>query len=203
MEKSKVTSLDTGKAVDRFNREGMPPKQEPVAPPKKEMSPELKEYITDTCKTIIFDSLPKEALEDYLYNVTVNTNEQTGDFEVAILNIFPIPKNMTDFVCVNAVVLDLIEKKVSAPPIMFCPIIIRKDRNGIDRDAVMLGRYGDISIVNSTPTNTIAPQYEIDAYYRHQAQDAERVEDAEVVEGSVFKTAEEVAAELNSDSVEE
>lgn len=169
MENNKITQLNTDRAVNKYN-EGAPQQH-----PRKELSPELKEYITETSKNIIFDSIPKDMLEHYLYNVTLNTNEQTGDYDVAIINLFPIPASMTDIMCVNTIILDLNTRKVSAPPIMFGPIVIRKDKSGIERDAVIIGRYGDVSITNSTPANTIAPEYEIEMYYRHQEQDAERL----------------------------
>lgn len=137
----------------------------PLNTTKRELSPEAKAYITDTCKTIILDSIPKADLDKYLYNVTLNVNEQTKDFDAAILSIFYTPKTMNDIVCVNVISLDLTTQKVSAPPIFFGPIVIRKDKNGIERDAVIIGRYGDISITNSSPTISIAPMTEIDAYY--------------------------------------
>lgn len=179
MEDNKVIGMPTPEMMN--GGEAKPP----LNTTKRELSPEAKAYITDTCKTIILDSIPREDLEKYLYNVTLNVNEQTKDFDAAVLSIFYTPKSMNDLVCVNVVTLDLITQKVSAPPIFFGPIVIRKDKNGIERDAVIIGRYGDISITNSSPAISIAPLAEIDAYYAQKA--AEAVDITDKVEGEIVE----------------
>lgn len=175
MEDNKVIGMPT---PETMNNNGET--KTPLNTTKRELSPEAKEYITETCKNIILDSIPRVDLEKYLYNVTLSVNEQTKDFDAAVLSIFYTPKSLNDFVCVNVITLDLTTQKVSAPPVFFGPIVIRKDKNGVERDAVIIGRYGDVSITNSSPAISIAPLAEIDAYYAQKA--AEVVEATDKVE---------------------
>lgn len=148
----------------------------PLNTTKRELSNEAKAYITETCKMVVLDSIPRQDLEKYLYHVSININDQTKDFDAAILSIFTTPKTINDLVCINTVTLDLTTQKVAAGPVFFAPIVIRKDKNGIERDAVIAGRYGDISITNSSPTITIAPLAEIDEYYRKMEESVDAVE---------------------------
>lgn len=164
----KVVSFDETKATDSAAA--------PLNTTKRELSDEAKAYITETCKMVVLDSIPRQDLEKYLYHVSVNVNEQTKDFDAAVLSIFTTPKTINDLVCVNTVTLDLVTQKVAAGPVFFAPIILRKDKNGIERDAVIAGRYGDISIVSSSPTITIAPLAEIDEYYRKMEEEVDEVE---------------------------
>lgn len=148
----------------------------PLNTTKRELSDEAKAYITETCKMVVLDSIPRQDLEKYLYHVSVNVNEKTKDFDAAVLSIFTTPKAVNNIVCVNTVTLDLVTRKVAAGPVFFAPIVLRKDQNGIERDAVIAGRYGDISIVNSSPTITIAPLAEIDDYYRKMEEEVDKAE---------------------------
>lgn len=148
---------------------------------KKVLPDDLKKYITEKSKEIIFDSIPKQDLDKYLYSINILTNDNTELYETAILNIFPIPHSINDIVCVNVVVLDLDNKSVSAPPSFFAPIALRKNTDGIESDAVIVGRYGDISITNASLVFNIAPIGEIDAYYN-----AQKLDSVERVEGEVL-----------------
>lgn len=166
--------MDTSKITELNTKNGQ---AKPIETTKKELTEEAKQFITDTCKTIILDAIPKDDLESYLYLVNVTTDEETKDYNAAILYLFTIPKSMDQFVCVNTIRIDLLTREISTPPVFFAPIVLRKDSNGIERDAVIVGRYGDISITSANSTITIASQNEIDEYYAKK-----EVEDATMLE---------------------
>lgn len=167
--------MDTSKIAEMNAKNAQ---EKPIETTKKELTEEAKQFITDTCKTIILDAIPQDDLESYLYLVNVTTDEETKDYNAAILYLFTIPKSKDQFVCVNTIKIDLLTREISTPPIFFAPIVLRKDSNGIERDAVILGRYGDISIISANSTATVASQAEIDEYYaKKKAEDNAMMEE--------------------------
>lgn len=154
--------MDTNKIMEMNAKNAQ---AKPIETTRKELTAEAKQFITDTCKTIILDSIPKTDLEKYLYIVNVTVDEETKDYNAAILYLFGVPRSLDQFVCVNTIRIDLTTREISTPPVFFGPIVMRKDNNGIERDAVIVGRYGDISITAANPTYTVAPTAEINEYY--------------------------------------
>lgn len=154
--------MDTSKIAQKFNAVE---EAKPIEATKRELTEEAKQFITDTCKTVIFDVIPKDELDNYMYLVNVSTNPDTNDYDAPLLFLFKVPTDMNRLVCVNTIRIDLNTRRITTPPVLFGPIVIRKDKNGIERDAVILSRFGDISITFSNLTSSIAPQKEIDEYY--------------------------------------
>lgn len=144
---------------------------------KKELTKEAKDFINDTCKKIILDAIPKEELDNYLYSITVTTDEKTKDFNAAILYLFGIPRELNKFVCVNTLRVNLETQKITNLPVFFAPVIIKNDSDGNPVDTVILGRYGDVSVTEAYVTSSIAPAAEIEEYYTQK--ELEEEEEAE------------------------
>lgn len=136
---------------------------------RKELTKEAKDYINDTCKKIILDAIPREELDNYLYSITVTTDDKTQNYNAAILYLFGIPRELNKFLAVNTLRIDLETQKITNLPVFFAPAIIRNDETGNPIDAVIIGRYGDISVTEAYITSSIAPESEIEDYYYNKS----------------------------------
>lgn len=174
--------------------EGMDQKA-PVQTTVREVSDETKKFIAEASKDIIKQAITKDDYDKYLCSVSVNYNEKEKEFDTAVINLFGIPQTTTTIVAVNQFVVDLKEQKIAATNASFSPVVMRKNQNGVDVDAVLIGRYGDISICSANivalmmqgaqeeeaeqPTDE-ASEYADDC--DRVANDCDRTADCEVVE---------------------
>ena len=121
----------------------------PVQTTVREVSDETKKFIAEASKDIIKQSIAKDDYDKYLCSVSVNYNEKEKEFDTAVINLFGIPQSTTAIVAVNQFVIDLKEQKIATTNASFSPVVMRKNENGVDVDAVLIGRYGDISICSA------------------------------------------------------
>lgn len=121
----------------------------PVQTTVREVSEETKKFIAEASKDIIKQAINKDDYDKYLCSVSVNYNEKEKEFDTAVVNLFGIPQSTTAIVAVNQFVIDLKAQKIAATNASFSPVVTRKNENGLEVDAVLIGRYGDISICSA------------------------------------------------------
>lgn len=151
----------------------------PVQTTVREVSEETKQFIASASKDIITQAIKEEDYDKYLCSVSVNYNEQEKEFDTAVVNLFGIPQSTTAMVAVNQFVINLKEQKIAGTNASFSPVVIRKNDKGIEMDAVLITRLGDVSICSA---NIVAMMMRNpDENTEAPAEDAPHV-DGEVVE---------------------
>ena len=126
----------------------------PMETTKRELSDEARMFINNAAISIIKDAIPnKDDYNNCLCSIGVSINSETKAFDTAMINIFNIPQSTTAFVPVYQVIVDLTNRKVAGTNNFVAPVVFRKDENGNETDAVLLGRNGDIAI---TAANIVA-----------------------------------------------
>lgn len=145
---------------------------------KRELSAEAREFINNATISIIKDVLPKESYNQCLCSIGVNFNEESKEFDVAMINIFDTPQSTTAFVPVLQIIVDLATQKVVGQNNFVSPVVLRKNEHGDEVGAVLLGRNGDIDILGA---NVIA---QIMANVPDDDEPAPAEEEMDVVEAS-------------------
>lgn len=121
----------------------------PVQTTVREVSEETKQFIAASSKEIIKQAIKEEDYDKYLCSVSVNYNDQEKEFDTAVVNLFNIPQSTTAMVAVNQFVIDLKAQKIAGTNASFSPVVIRKNGKGIEMDAVLITRLGDVSICSA------------------------------------------------------
>ena len=144
---------------------------------KRELSDEARAFINDATISIIKDVIKDPAeYNSCLCSIGVNINNETKEFDSAIINIFNVPQSTFAFVPVLQVILDLAKKTIAGQNNFVAPVVFRKDEHGNEVEAVLLGRNGDIGIASA---NIVA---EIMANVPADDESAPAEEDVEVVD---------------------
>lgn len=146
---------------------------------KRELSAEAREFINNATISIIKDVLPnKESYGQCLCSIGVNFNEESKEFDVAMINIFDTPQSTTSFVPVLQIIVDLATQKVVGQNNFVSPVVLRKNEHGDEVGAVLLGRNGDIDILGA---NVVA-QIMANVHDDDEAPAPAKEEDMEVVD---------------------
>ena len=150
---------------------------------RRELSDEAKSFINDATVAIIKDVLRPEDYNTSLCSSGVNINSDTKEFDSAMINLFNIPQSTTSFVPVLQIIIDLAGRKVIGQNNFVAPVVFRKDQNGVEREAVLLGRNGDIAIA----TASIVAEIMANAPAEEEPAEAASTAEAEHVEGDVVE----------------